>query len=48
MPDACARMALCNVALALNAGAAFLTLDAEVRAKVAEVFPSLSFAVPQE
>ncbi len=31
------------VALALNADAAFLTLDSDVRAKAAEVFPSLSF-----
>lgn len=31
------------VALALNAEAAFLTLDSDVRSKVAEVFPSLSF-----
>lgn len=36
------------VALALNADAAFLTLDSEVRSKVAEVFPSLSFAPPEE
>jgi predicted nucleic acid-binding protein len=36
------------VALALNADAAFLTLDSEVRSKVSEVFPSLSFAAPEE
>ncbi|MBM4245706.1 MAG: type II toxin-antitoxin system VapC family toxin [Deltaproteobacteria bacterium] len=36
------------VALALNTGAALLTLDSDVRATVAEVFPSLSFAVPEQ
>jgi predicted nucleic acid-binding protein len=36
------------VALALNAGAAFLTLDSDVRSKVAEIFPSLSLDAPEE
>ena len=36
------------VALALNADAAFLTLDSDVRSKVAEVFPSLSFVAREE
>lgn len=36
------------VALALNAGAAFLTLDSDVRSKVAAAFPTLSFAAPEE
>lgn len=33
------------VALALTVDAAFLTLDADVRSRVAEVFPSLNLAV---
>ncbi len=33
---------------ALNVDAAFLTLDSDVRSKVAEVFPSLSFVAPAQ
>jgi len=36
------------VALALNVDAAFLTLDSDVRSKVSEVFPSLSFIAPAQ
>lgn len=36
------------VALALNVDAAFLTLDSDVRSKVADVFPSLSFVAPAQ
>ncbi|MFN2377375.1 MAG: type II toxin-antitoxin system VapC family toxin [Candidatus Binatia bacterium] len=36
------------VALALSLDASFLTLDADVRSKVAEVFPSLSLVVAVE
>jgi len=36
------------VALALNLDAALLTLDSEVRSKIAEVFPTLSLVAPAE
>jgi predicted nucleic acid-binding protein len=36
------------VALALNRGDSLLTLDQDVRSKIAEVFPSLSLVVPKE
>jgi len=36
------------VALALNVDPAFMTLDSDVRSKVAEVFPSLSFVARTE
>jgi predicted nucleic acid-binding protein len=46
-----ARLRACDavyVALALNLGAALLTLDTEVRLKIAEAFPALGLVVPEE